>query len=219
MRSIFRTPKPSTPPRRRTHFVLSDGHDINLCLVTVPNVLLTWYLSRNPDAGLRSDIEIDTQLLDEFRADIAAYGLSFTFISGDWCPEWADLAFPQAKETQEEEDEEEAVGPVIGRGYTLVFSSETIYCAESVPQFVNTLVTLLDRAAEHHHEPTDEYRNPKAVVSAKKLYFGLDGGVDHFMAVLKDRAGERVSVTQKADIPDEGVGRGVWEVELIGRKT
>jgi protein-histidine N-methyltransferase len=63
------------------------------------------------------------------------------------------------------------------------------------------------------------YPNPKALVAAKKLYFGVGGGVDFFHAVLKERAGERIKVVEKADVTDEGVGRVVWEVELTGRRA
>ncbi|KAL1960811.1 hypothetical protein VTO42DRAFT_6641 [Malbranchea cinnamomea] len=210
LKTIFQLPKPSTPLRRRIHFVLSDFNLIFFRLFTAPNVLLTWYISRNPDADPISEVDIDDKLINDFRADMAAYGISFTFISGPWSPEWADMAFPLPKEGEQ---------PLVGKGYTLLFSSETIYSPDSLPDFVQLLVSILDRAADRQHSPDSsnaKYSNPKALIAAKKLYFGLGGGIDSFVSTLKEMAGERASVIEKLDINDQGVMRGVWEVKLKG---
>jgi protein-histidine N-methyltransferase len=185
-----------------------------LHLITVPNILLTWYVCRHPEAEPVSDLDIDSQLVNEFRSDLSEYGLSFTFISGEWSAEWVDFAFPL---TTKDSGEFTAPGTEngVGKGYTLIFTSETIYDPTSVPDIVDVLVSILERAGEHHHDSAS-YPNPKALVAAKKLYFGVGGGVDFFHTVLKKRAGERIKVVEKVDVTDEGVGRVVWEIELTG---
>lgn len=228
LKTIFRTPKPSHPPRRKTHFVLSDYNLIFLRLLTVPNVLLTWYVTRHhPDADAdtdpesESELDITEPLLADFRADLEAYGLSFTFISGPWSQTWTDMAFPVPKEEGEKQQQQ----PVVGKGYTLLFSSETIYETRTYPEFVGSIVTILDRAAERHHHgiggssPDVRYKHPKALVAAKKMYFGVGGGIDDFVPFLNGVAGDRTSVGERLDVSDQGVSRGVWEVELTGRRN
>ena len=211
LKYILSTPKPSSPPTRKTHFVLSDYNLIFLRLLTAPNVLLTWYLTTHLDADPESELDITPELMASFYADMAAYGISFTFISGRWSTEWSDIAFPVPKDGGQ---------PLVGKGYTLLFSSETIYSTDAYPDLVGSIVTILDRAAERHYIGSGgKYVNPKGLVAAKKMYFGVGGGIDDFVPFLRGVAGDRTGVVERLDVSDQGVGRGVWEVELTGRKS
>ena len=165
----------------------------------------------HPDADPESELDITPDLMASFYADMAAYGISFTFISGRWSTEWSDIAFPVPKEGED---------PLVARGYTLLFSSETIYSVEAYPDLVGSIVTILDRAAERHYRGSGgKYTNPKALVAAKKMYFGVGGAIDEFVQFLKEVAGDRTRVVERLDVSDQGVGRGVWEVEWTGKSS
>jgi protein-histidine N-methyltransferase len=129
-------------------------------------------------------------LVDEFKQDLAQRGIFIDFISGGWSPEFVDLVF---------------ANPSSEICKTLVLASETIYSPGTLTPFSETLLALLRRSST----PTSKTR---ALVAAKKVYFGVGGGVDEFFAVLKNVCGDELQVQQKLDVQSEGVGRVVLEI-------
>lgn len=92
----------------------------------------------------------------------------------------------------------EMVG-LLGEGaYDLVLASETVYQPETIPWFVDTMCSVLKEGG-------------KALVAAKRLYFGVGGGVEEFLRSLEAQAGWRSVIVAQAG--DEGVGRLVLEVK------
>ena len=84
-------------------------------------------------------------------------------------------------------------------GKVLILASETIYSPVSLPVFTRTLLDILGQG----------YRRGKALVAAKKVYFGVGGGVAEFETELRSQKGEaRVVLDVEA-----GVGRVVLDVK------
>lgn len=135
------------------------------------------------------ELDITPELVENFEKDLSERGITVDFISGGWSPAFVDLAFS-------------AVGE--GKARTIILASETIYSPASLGAFSETLLALLRRS-------TSAKAKSRAFIAAKKVYFGVGGGVDEFLAVLKD-----CDVKEKLDVKSEGVGRVVLEVTEHG---
>lgn len=191
-----------TIAQRKVHFTFADYNDAVLRLVTLPNLLLTWCSIRsrsatsdvsNEDAvqePQEEELDVTPQLLDEFKSDLARRGIIIDFVSGAWSPEFVDLVSSTRN---------------LDECRTLIMASETIYAPSSLRAFSETLLSLLRRSS------TDATKS-RALVAAKKVYFGVGGGVDEFLAVLKELCPDGLDVEQKVDIQSEGVGRVVLEI-------
>ena len=181
----------------KTHFTFADYNSDVLRLVTLPNLLLTWQNSRSQTAlssistasDQEEELDITSELIEEFKTDLANRGISVDFVSGAWSAEFVDLVFSSGDAARK----------------TLVLASETIYSPASLTAFSETLLALLRRSN------TASTRS-RALVAAKKVYFGVGGGVDEFLAVLDNVCERELDVQQKLDVHSEGVGRVVLEV-------
>lgn len=171
---------------------MQDYNDSVLRLVTLPNLLLTWAAYSNDrildlETNKDGDIEITPDILQQFRAALQASAISLRFLSGSWSPELANL-IPQS-------------GTDMG---TVILAAETIYSAASTEAFVELVVTLLERV-----------KMSKAMVAAKRFYFGVGGSVDG----LKEACRERKAVAYEIEnhgVPgtDAGVGRALVEIQM-----
>ncbi|KAJ5127461.1 hypothetical protein N7448_008240 [Penicillium atrosanguineum] len=186
-------------PQRKAHFTFADYNDAVLRLVTLPNLLLTWWNCRSvatsealDEMTSEEELDITPELVDDFKNDLTRRGISIDFISGAWSPEFVEFVFSTR----------------CGGDYkTLVMASETIYSPTSLTAFSETLLALLRRSK------TDS-ANSRALIAAKKVYFGVGGGVDEFLAVLRNVGADELEVQHKVDVQSEGVGRVVLEVSL-----
>lgn len=178
----------------------------------MPNLLLTWNYVVNLQQGKSGQVEsqggekgkekeeeeeedeldVTPELLEAFQQDLVNRGITVDFISGAWSPAFVDLSFP----------------PGIDGKYnqTLILASETIYSPSSLGAFSETLLALIRQSA------AAQGCNARALVAAKKVYFGVGGGVDEFLAVLRDIGNQEVEVKQKLDVKSEGVGRVVLDI-------
>ncbi|GAB7351773.1 hypothetical protein MBLNU459_g2348t1 [Dothideomycetes sp. NU459] len=177
-------------------FILADFNASVLRLVTLPNLLLTWArfspaaaasTHAIPDGPGSGDLDVTPALLAAFTADLAAAGVALNLVSGPWSPALAALLPPAA--------------PDLG---ALVLAAETIYSPASTRAFVDLLVLLLARV-----------RMAKAVVAAKRIYFGVGGSVD----LMKEMCAEKGAVAYEVENAgvagmDAGVGRALVEVQM-----
>ncbi len=85
----------------------------------------------------------------------------------------------------------------------LILASETIYSPGSLPAFSETLLTLFRRYSAES----------RALIAAKKVYFGVGGGVDEFLAVLRELSDDDLDVKQRVDVKSGGVGRIILEIK------
>jgi protein-histidine N-methyltransferase len=203
---------PSSPSQEggRFRFTLADYNSTVLRLVTLSNFLLTWWVNspasprqQNPNSErntsleeVEGELDIDPTLLDAFQADLSSRGITLDFISGGWSAEFVQLV----------------LDPSITSTSTLILASETIYAPSSLNVFSETLLELLRRSGH-----TNESR-ATALIAAKKVYFGVGGGVDEFLQVLYKqplRDGEAsVDVQERKEINSGGVKRVVLEVQI-----
>ncbi|KAG5300933.1 mitotic exit network interactor 1 [Histoplasma ohiense] len=187
------------------------------------------------DADEQPDLDVDHALLCNFRKDLHARGISLSFISGAWSPAFVDLALPNCPPASPSSQRR--------RTHLLILASETIYSPSSLRSFSETLLALLrcgrglgftstsastsSPQVEPAAEPvvTDKNTQPeckaKALIAAKEVYFGVGGGVDEFLRVMRDHGrregqigGDGFSVTVRAEVRNEGVGRVVLEVTI-----
>lgn len=163
-----------------------------LRLTTLPNLLLTWATTTTPPlvstTGEQNDLELTPEILTAFRTSLTAQGISLNLLSGSWSPSLAELVPPSA--------------PDMG---TLVLGAETIYSPAATEAFVAMLMQLLRRV-----------KMAKAMVGAKKFYFGVGGSVDG----LKEACAAEGAVAYEIEnhgVPglDAGVGRALVEVQMF----
>ncbi|KAG0699811.1 hypothetical protein DFH29DRAFT_1081054 [Suillus ampliporus] len=153
--------------QNQTHIHFQDYNASVLELVTIPNIILTWYLSDAAETYRKSEEEhadsaslelnISDNLKDAFHQSLMTYGVHLRFFSGSW--DTFDLRQS-------------------GGSYNLVLTSETIYRMESLP----SLAAVMRGACD---SPTDVTQY-LCLVAAKVLYFGVGGGVAEFVRCVRD---------------------------------
>ncbi|KIW47631.1 uncharacterized protein PV06_00310 [Exophiala oligosperma] len=197
-------------------FTLCDYNEDVLRLCTAPNVFLNHHRHSRLHHTLRNRSqtqegaasssnnepvnESEGQSEDEGELDIEGLGenfinttlddirsrdISFDFISGAWGDAFLDLV--SSNGTSEN---------------LLILASETIYSPSTITPFTETVVKLLRRQSSG---------SAKAWVAAKKVYFGVGGGVDEFLSETTTR---QAKSTTLLETKDTGVGRVVLEVTL-----
>ena len=87
---------------------------------------------------------------------------------------------------------------------TIVLASETIYSLTALSSFVNTLLSVLQTSIAGRSSVV-------GFVAAKKVYFGVGGGVDEFVKVLAEHDGKANVVWESRGT---GVGRVILEVKI-----
>lgn len=157
---------------------------------------------------------------------------SIDFISGAWGDPFVDLILPPPSHPSRSpspstkmvsnpiqgsaSDPASASIPTRQKRPVLILCSETIYSPSSLHAFTSTLLSLLRRSGDPGRS--------MALVAAKKIYFGIGGGVDDFTAEAQ-RAGGVVGVVKEfgggssaaAGGKGGGVGRVILKVTLEKR--
>jgi len=190
------------------YFTLCDYNESVLRLVTLPNLLLVWALGNKPEtfeprapsldeAGETAavvdgdgDLEITPELCSAFRADLVARGITLTLLSGPWSP-------PLLRHI-----------PLFPSMSLLVLAAETIYSPSSLSSFTTILLDILRSV-----------KMGKAIVAAKRVYFGVGGSVDEFKGRVGEGGGVGYEVENSGVEGCEkgggvGVGRCLMEVQM-----
>ncbi|KAL5424079.1 hypothetical protein PMIN04_003404 [Paraphaeosphaeria minitans] len=185
------------------YFTLTDYNADVLRLVTLPNLLLTWAgtldetTSREvfgeagspvafPNAEEENgDLYLTPTVLEAFKRRLTESGLTLTLLSGSWLPTETLLSLvPSSQEMN-----------------TLVLASETIYSPTSLVAFTDAMVALMRRV-----------KSGKALVAAKRHYFGVGGSVDEF----RQECGRKGCVAYEMEFEglEAGVRRAICEVQM-----
>lgn len=176
-------------------FTLADYNDSVLRLVTLPNLILAWAACTKQsdfptpvlDDASRDDLELSPELIRRFAADMQSRNITLHFLSGPWSPALAELI--------------PASGVEMG---TVILAAETIYSPESTEAFVNLLCVLLKRA-----------KMSKAMIAAKRMYFGVGGSVDGLKASCREHGAVAYEIENHGvSGMDDGVGRALVEVQM-----
>ncbi|KAL8654381.1 MAG: hypothetical protein Q9210_001541 [Variospora velana] len=179
--SLLRSTPPSDPPRRTV--VLADYNPSVLHLATIPNLFLTYAMAAKLIPPTSADLDITSALISSFKQGLAERNIDIRVISGSWGAPLASLIIP-ARSAPE------------GLPFrnTLILASETIYSPASTLAFAACLMETM-RGCE------EEGGKARALVAAKMVYFGVGGGIDEFLSVLKEKGGK---------------GKSAWEMEGMG---
>ena len=183
--------KQRTPSWRAVHLSVADYNLSVLENATVPNLLLTWYFVSSIAAPEPTgDLEINSDLLSRFVTDLSDKAICVRGISGAWSEAFADLLVQSDHSRRPRRIE------------TVILASETIYSPNSMHAFARVLLKALEGAEE---TPA----HARALIAAKKIYFGVGGGVDEFLTVLGELGGKGTTAWESKD---DGVGRVIVEV-------
>jgi protein-histidine N-methyltransferase len=157
---------------------LADYNDHVLSLATVPNLLLVWASLQKryqpwPDDG---DLEITPRLLADFQTWLAGNHILIRGISGAWGPAFVTIATQSSASVETRPFAEPEV-------LRLVLASETIYSPSSLRAFTHTVLSLLSEAQ------SGSGLSFVCLVAAKRIYFGVGGGVDEFRRMVEEMGG------------------------------
>ncbi|KAF8324280.1 uncharacterized protein EI90DRAFT_3075664 [Cantharellus anzutake] len=201
------------------HFHLQDYNSFTMQLVTVPNLLLVWYLSDASEAfrklnhaaqraeSSRSDsgvdecpeeqleIEITPNLVDAFLNTLRIFNVSIRLFAGSW--------------------EALCIAPgsplVDASPYTIVLTSETVYRIDSLDSLLRVLQMSSSTA-----KPSKDVKVPDTLclVAAKIVYFGVGGGVSEFVRRASELSVANADGNKKPRVETvweqrEGVARAV----------
>lgn len=189
---------------------LCDYNEDVLRLATAPNVLVNYFQQAGTVPSSSSSTSASGELPEEGEFDVEALGsdyineletslqqhrISLNFLSGGWGDAFIDLfaSLPSTVHSNRQ----------LPRNL-LILASETIYSLASTKIFASTLMQLIRR-----HRQRYEGGDAKAWVAAKKVYFGVGGGVDDFKHEVENHGGV---VQVLYETSDTGVGRVVLEV-------
>ncbi|KAL8757097.1 MAG: hypothetical protein Q9199_002459 [Rusavskia elegans] len=178
----------SQPPC--TTIVLADFNPSVLKLATISNLMLNYQLADGigpEESG--GDIECLDIISEDFQGFLRKCNIEIRAISGSWSPEFSAMALPESSETPND---------------VLILASETIYSPTSTRTFTETLLNLIRRSEKAGGRA-------RALVAAKKVYFGVGGSVDDFLDVLRELGGEGKVVWTTEGLRN-GVGRCILEV-------
>ncbi|KAF1954550.1 hypothetical protein CC80DRAFT_517481 [Byssothecium circinans] len=180
------------------YFSLTDYNGDVLRLVTVPNLVLAWAGAVGEGCfggigGKEGDGEgefyITPDVLARFKSTLATLGITLTLLSGSWTPIPTLLSLiPSSPDLN-----------------TFILGSETIYSPASLTAFTEAISELMKRV-----------KSGKAVVAAKRVYFGVGGSVDGFRGECAGRGcvAYEVEFEGLGDGGDGGVRRCLVEVQM-----
>jgi hypothetical protein len=168
------------------HFTLADYNLDVLRLVTIPNLLLTWVYctvaaAEGESWNAESDLDVTEDLLEEFLLDLTKRHISIDAISGGWGPQFETLLSTTCRPSTR-----------------LVLASETIYSPATLVPFTRVLMGSLKGV-----------QMTRALVAAKRMYFGLGGGINEFVSEVEKLGGKVVEVAEETSA---GVSRAILEV-------
>ncbi|KAK0569857.1 hypothetical protein OC861_000568 [Tilletia horrida] len=211
----------ATDSGKRTILDLADFNAQVLRLVTLPNLILTWYFSpaskafqeqakdhapyknaieQETSAEVPGDLELSPELLAAFQTSLDDRQIQLRFFSGPWS-RLSALLFPSSTDSADQ------------RRYDLILSSETVYSLSTLPSLVNILYDCSTggRKAAGDSITGDGGGRADCLVAAKVLYFGVGGGVHSFVQAVQAHERRRGSVQTVRQI-NSGVGRAVLAV-------
>ncbi|PWN35254.1 uncharacterized protein FA14DRAFT_120326 [Meira miltonrushii] len=173
---------------------LCDFNEQVLQMVTLPNLLLTWYFHSNEekeDQGQQGDVELSDEIIDGFLDDLRKYQIDIQFYSGHWEGLTAINAIN------------------IDSLPNIILTSETIYSTDTMPILIDTLEEAYKGSLEGETKSDVKSMDRLCLVAAKVVYFGVGGGVYAFEQELKRRQASTKTVWKS----EKGVSRVVLQVD------
>ncbi|KAK6455632.1 uncharacterized protein RJT20DRAFT_48641 [Scheffersomyces xylosifermentans] len=150
--------------KRPSTFILSDYNYDVLRLVSLPNIIIHWASTVDPEklhnittnedipAQQNDELLLTDRLLEEFLIDLKEYNINLVFISGSWGTQFNDLIEPL--------------------NVDFIITSETIYSLETLPVVAGSIISILSKSKANEGH---------ALIAAKNIYFGVGGSVVEFL--------------------------------------
>lgn len=152
---------------------LADYNPTVLQLVTLPNLLLSWaQVAQKELWEVEGELEIDQDLLQKFLTSLKSYGITLSFFSGAWSPEFVRLVLDNMAS---------------GIAHSTIVGAETIYSPTALKSFADTLTTLL------------QAMGGSSLVAAKKVYFGVGGSMEDFCDAVRAKGIDVVQIREESD--------------------
>ncbi|KAG6002365.1 hypothetical protein E4U21_003158 [Claviceps maximensis] len=201
-------------------FILADYNPTVLQLVTLPNFILSWALHQHHHAplslpvlheafSLPGELELGPALLDAFRKYLSDHAISLSFLSGAWSARFLDLMYSLESvppiPAPGSDDDMDGHGSRNRKCTSLLLSAETIYSPLALQTFRDMVLSILERETEMYAADAAPDVDASAWVAAKKLYFGVGGSLDDFVAQLRHRG----LVVDTVREENEGVRRAI----------
>ncbi|POS85308.1 hypothetical protein EPUL_001483 [Erysiphe pulchra] len=165
---------------------LADYNPTVLQLVTLPNLILSWAQECRQILEDEGELEIDENLVEDFKCSIKSCKVNFSFFSGGWSPEFVHVVSENMN---------------LNAFYFVIVGAETIYSPFALKSFTEMIVSLLRSSTGSHKS---------ALVAAKTFYFGVGGTMADFCEQIRIHKGTVQLIHQE----NVGVTRAVVEVQL-----
>ena len=181
---------------------LADYNPSVLYLVTLPNLILAWAQQQRKENALveeaftpdGEELDLTPEVLEAFKLSLSSHRITLSFLSGAWSSELIDLLYRSGLPAD-----------LPATTKTLLLGSETIYSPFALESFSVTLLSILQR--ERGERPSGEV---KALIAAKRLYFGVGGSLDDFVDKMRGLGTSVRTLFEET----QGVHRGVVECLL-----
>ncbi|KAI1461901.1 hypothetical protein F4805DRAFT_186876 [Annulohypoxylon moriforme] len=180
--------------------VLADYNPTVLQLVTLPNFILCWALHQRAELPLlenafssEGELELTPEVIGAFDEFLSARKISLSFFSGAWSTEFIGLV-------SSEQIHRTGNGT---KQRTIILGAETIYSPFALSSFTQTIFSFMKQEREQGNVA-------EALVGAKKLYFGVGGSLDDFVAKARELGANVEELREET----EGVRRGVVRCSL-----
>ena len=148
---------------------------------------------------MENELELTDEVKDAFRRFLPSANITLDWLSGGWSQEFVDAVYAEATQAE-----------ASASSNTLIMGAETIYSPFALDSFYHTVMEILRR--ERQLNPN---RRADALVGAKRLYFGVGGSLDDFIAKAKDGGALVEQLREEVD----GVRRGVVQCRLADSST
>lgn len=192
----------SQSPDRNLDLSLADYNPTVLQLVTLPNVLLSWAQTQDPSFPPEGDLELTPELLQTFSMSLENSGLRLHFFSGGWSQAFVSLVTsPPSQQSPNNLPSGSPPAASSNPEELLVLAAETIYSPAALNSFTEALLGIFDAESRRGIEG-------RALVGAKKVYFGVGGSIEDFANLVR-RAGKEVDYVREEEA---GVRRAVVEI-------
>lgn len=185
--------------------LLADYNPSVLQLVTLPNFVLTWALQLKDTEpaleeafSMENELELTDEVKDAFRRFLPSANITLEWLSGGWSQEFVDAVYVESSQAE------------VSTSHTVIIGSETIYSPFALDSFYHTVMEMMRRERQLNPE-----RGADVLVGAKRLYFGVGGSLDDFVAKAIDGGAEVEQLREEVD----GVRRGVVQCRLAGSST
>lgn len=182
--------------QERTTLILADYNRAVLRLVTLPNLLLTYavprqQLSNDHAEAASGDLEVTPELIADFRTSLDSAKIDISLLSGPWS---SDLLGMLKQHITHEHN-------------VLILAAETIYSPASTEAFVDLVTQLLAR----NTHPSSS----RAIVAAKRMYFGIGGSIDGLCRSCKARGAATHDLLDTGITGMvQGIGRALVEITM-----